>query len=149
MKKVLLMAIVTLFLSSCITKFPYQKESYVINYSHLSENGFFITESNSVSFNYTPLGSVTSIVTDGYEVLSHEKKTYPQNAYPDIVKDVYKYGKYKIADINDALDILYSETKKLGGNGIINLKITYNTTSKTKDGLSINNYVVTGMAIKK
>lgn len=144
MKKYLLLLIAFPLLIGCVSvpKYPYIKTSSVIDYSEFAKRGFFITEANSVSFDYTALGSVSSKVSGGYEVISETRRM-------DMKDDVYsqtksgakiKYGKYIPAYIEDALDAIHNQSIEIGANGVINLRITY------PDNETV---VVTGMAIKR
>ena len=105
-------------MASCATyKYPYTKTFTAIDYSEYSGKGFFITESSSVGFDYTPIGSVFVEISPGYEVLDVKKDSYGN--------DKYVYGdELKIATINDALDELYEKCIRMGANGVIGLKIS-------------------------
>ncbi len=150
MKKILFFTIFVLLVPSCSVKYPYRKYATVIDFTEITKSGFYITESNSVSFNYIPLGSLTSVVESGYEVLG-------SNA-GDSSDDIYKlnsskisYGDYIQAEPNEAIDELVSLSKEMGANGIINLKMNYNPAIYDKNGnvITASSYVVTGMAIKR
>lgn len=100
MKKIISFCVVLLLVTSCTTyKIPYRRYSAAIDFSAYAQKGFFITESNSVNFSYEPLGSITSVVTSGYEVISGNKAANPKD-------DIYnrnskiKYGRYIDADVN-------------------------------------------------
>jgi uncharacterized protein YbjQ (UPF0145 family) len=126
MKKVIfiLIAAISFGLTGCITK-RYAEYSGTLYYDEFDD--FFITESNSVSFDYEPIGSVTAIAESGY-----------------------LKRKYIRATANDALRVLYNEAEKNGANGIINLKITYNWEyDKYGNMISLSSIAVTGMAIRK
>ena len=150
MKKILPLLFVLLVATSCVTfKTPYRSYSNAIDFSSYTRNGFFITESNSVNFPYEPLGSITSVVTSGYEVISGNKAANPKD-------DIYtqnskvKYGRYIDTDVNKALDELCNSARQLGADGIINFHSEY-VPAKYQKGTSItpDSYIVSGMAIRR
>ncbi len=151
MKKILLFAAALLLLSSCGVKYPYNRYSSAIDFSAITRgSNFFITESNSVSFDYKPLGSVSSSVKSGYEVIKGEQKSRPEGySFRELAK--LKFGDYKYATADAAIEELISASKKLGANGIINLKIIYTPAVYDKNGniISPSSYYTTGMAIDK
>lgn len=149
MKKILFISLITLLLSSCATlKPPYSRFSNTVDFSEYTRKGFFITESNSVSFNYNPLGSLTSVVQGGYEVLGREAISSNDEVYG--VNAKVTYGEFIPASIDDALDELYNSARELGANGIINFKLTYYPSEYEKNVLvRHSSYVVSGMAIKR
>lgn len=123
MKRILLILIATISLSSC-GMMKYAEYSTTLNYNRFKN--FFITESNSVSFDYEPIGSVSSMVVSGY------------------VK-----SKRIEASADDALEVLYEEARQSNANGIINLKITYEW-NRDKSGAitSLKCVSASGMAIR-
>jgi hypothetical protein len=126
MKKIFVlmaMAIVSLGLTGCFT--PRYVESSAILYYNNFKN-FFISESNSVSFEYKPVGNVSAIVKSGF------------------IK-----RKWSLASEEDALRLLYDEAKRNKANGIINLKISYGW-QYDKNGkiMLLRDIVATGMAIR-
>lgn len=128
MKKFLLLAIIAVFLNSCISYSYYAVNSYTIDYYKYTEKGFFITESNSVNFNYEPVGSVVVESISGY----------------------YN-SEYVAANIDDAFIKLYQISQKNNANGVINVKINFVNSYQdvsTKE-FHPNRWVVTGMLIKK
>lgn len=54
---------------SCVTTTPLMKVEIVemMDYSQYAKNGFFITEANSVSFEYEPVGIVQVLLLPGEE----------------------------------------------------------------------------------
>lgn len=135
-------------LSSCVSipKDTFHTRSSAVDYTKYSENGFFMTEANSVSFRYEPLGSITAIARGGYEVIgSDDSSNFQDDTYGKPAKKV-KYDEYRSAYPEDALEELYNKALEMGANGVINLKFTYlsQTNSLIPEG-----WMVTGMAIKK
>lgn len=135
MKKILaLYAAAALMMCSCVTPTKFQQNAGFIDYSMFP--GMFLTESNSVSFDYQPVGSLfTEEISGEYQVV---KKKVGNN---DIYGDEYAVvdGKYRHANPQSALAFAADKAKEMGGNGIINLHI-----EKIDGG-----YCVTGMVIKR
>lgn len=147
MKKILLLAVAALAMTSC-SKIPYTSTVTVIDYSYFTKKGFFITEAPSVSFEYEPIGSIMVRVESGHEVIKEERKVSKSILGGEIETYSSKMGKYKVATIDDALDVIYEESVKAGANGLINVKIT--PLSVYQSGQTyITGYIVNGMAIKK
>lgn len=152
MKKILFI-LPLLLLTSCLTtsvvQKPYQVKSVAIDYSKYTQNGFFITESPSVSFDYTPIGSVTVEISSGYEVLEETKDA---NGRPQI-----KYGELKTPSIYDALDELQKKCREMGANGVLNLKVSIGTITVqsiagaygTTNNTEAVKVTVSGMAVKR
>jgi uncharacterized protein YbjQ (UPF0145 family) len=149
MKKIISFCVVLLLVTSCTTyKIPYRRYSGTIDFSAYAQKGFFITESNSVSFSYEPLGSITAVVSSGYEVLNSEKLKSSDDVYGSFQK--IKYGKMIDASVNDALDELYNSARSLGADGIINFRSDYIPATFQKGVLvSPDSYIVSGMAIRR
>jgi len=102
----------------------YTETSSILKYNEYGD--FFLSESNSVSFSYQPIGSVTSNVKTGYE------------------------GKrYIIANAEDALYVLCQEARKNGADGIINLKFTYNWVKLKTGETALSDVSASGMAIRR
>lgn len=149
MKKLLLLWVVVL--SGCSSlKNPFILESVVIDYSKYSEKGFFISESNSVSFEYIAIGSVLSRSESGFEVVDIAEKDskgsdgiYRAEKVPNI-----KYGKYREAYLVEVLDGLYERCISLGADGLIGLKTE--TIYTVINGKSyVTGFAASGMAIKR
>lgn len=117
--------LVAIIATSCSTP-QYTVIDGFIDYSAYGDSNFFITESNSVSFPYEPMGSVTAIVLSGnMPNTSHWVEAKPQAAMRAAVE----------------------KARLAGANGLINLKISsYETTTDGKLRIGL---IVTGMAIKR
>lgn len=141
MRKILFFIFAAFILSSCSSRIPYVKYHSVIDYSEYISRGFFITESNSVSFAYEPIGSVVAGVSSGWEILNSttETTTSDDNVYGTSSKTKIKYGEYVGARLDDAIDLLYKKCIELGADGVINFSFSS----------SGSECVVSGMAIKK
>jgi len=154
MKKLFVLTLLAASLiTSCsvIPKHPYVQESSILDYTAYTSKGFFISESNSVSFNYKAIGSVSAKVESGYIITGVKEKPVPND---DIYKgngrttSKIKYGDYKRANQNDALKEICDRAMEEGGNGIINLNIEP-IISTTQHGTGVTGYFITGMAIRK
>lgn len=136
---------------SVLPKYPYVQESSILDYTAYTSKGFFITESNSVSFDYKAIGSVSAKVESGYIITGVKSKAVPND---DIYKgdgrttSKVKYGGFKMANQNDALKEICDRAMEEGGNGIINLNIEP-IISTTQYGTGVTGYFITGMAIRK
>jgi uncharacterized protein YbjQ (UPF0145 family) len=156
MKKSILLLLTTVLMAGCYPiRFSYHQSSVVLDYSEYTKRGFFLTEANSVSFEYQALGSIFAKVTSGYEILSETSRTgmsddlYGATAS---VKRKVKYGNYKQAYTDDALKVLYAKAREINANGVINLQFTYTPAEyDLKTGLMTypDGVIITGMAIRK
>lgn len=146
MKKIIYLLFV-LTLTSCSTyKIPYDVQSYYTDYSVYAKKGFFITESNSVSFEYTPVGSLIVEVSSGYD--NNVSASSSQKSYSTAKSKSSK--KWRYANVNEALNILYEDALYMRANGIINLQIKIVPAVYNKDVMvSSDRIIISGMAIKK
>lgn len=119
MKTVLSLIFAMAVLTSCSV--PYIKAIGYIDYT-MYDNGFFVTESNSVSFKYESLGSISALVLSGYQD-----------------------GKYVRAYAQDGVTAIVEKAMGERANGVINLKFYPYTDFTTKQ----SGFFVTGMAIRK
>ncbi|TKC06936.1 hypothetical protein [Pedobacter frigoris] len=147
MKKIYFAFALIASLSSCsapIVKPRYIKDVYIFDYSKYADKGFFFSESNSVNFNYIPIGSINAYNESGYEVVSSVKERERNDdvlmAEHSFHTSTTRYGdKLILADRSDLIDEVYKQALKKGANGIINLKFVFTT----------KNVTISGMAIKK
>ncbi|TCK85547.1 hypothetical protein [Albibacterium bauzanense] len=114
------------------------------------------TESNSVSFAYSPIGTVLSNEMSGYKNKEIVKETAIVPAQNNNKDDVYDSASKKanapaaktsnqilLATSENCLHLLIEKAKAMGANGIINLKLT------TNNERGVNGYyTASGMAIK-
>lgn len=137
MKKIYLTCIIAMAaLTSCVTPTKFSQAFGFIDYGMFP--GMFLTESNSVSFEYQPIASLYAEEISGeYKVQKATKKVKNNEIYGDF----YESGptNYRQADPQSALAYAIEKAKAMGGNGIINLNIR-----RTGSG-----YCVTGMVIKR
>jgi len=140
MKKVFLLAVMAMSLFSCTTFAPYKTVSYTTDFTKYSSKNFFMSEANSVSFEYTPIGTIASYSISGST--KDESVVNEGNPYTFDEKTRYKHG-----NVADALQELYETAIKKGANGVINIKVDYFYPDKT---VSIESgYVISGMMIKR
>lgn len=139
-KATLFLFFIAAIFSSCAPSMgKYYMYTSVVDYSRYSQKGFFITESNSVSFEYTPIGSIY------VEVVSGDT--------PIPAKDEMSYETYvfKAANLDDAFQKLVDAGMKRDANGVINVKTEHYKPYYNKEENKIigDSWVVTGMLIKK
>jgi uncharacterized protein YbjQ (UPF0145 family) len=72
----------------------------VVDYSQYTQSGFFLSESNAVSFEYESTGSLQAYIRSG----------------------IHRYPEIRIATMDDAVRVLYEKSVDLKADGIINLK---------------------------
>lgn len=144
MKKLLCILSCFFIMSSCTT-IKYFEYATNIDYSKYYNTDFFITESNSVSFDYIPISSVSVEIVSG-DIVAGERPPMiiKENVYnPEWGK--YKQGIYKEADYSDVLSKIVDECKKYKANGVINLKFI---TKRGEYGKVLSIYA-SGMAINR
>lgn len=133
MKKSLIAIFALIALVGCSTPKFYTSGNFV-DYSKYMEKGFFVSESNSVNFTYTPVGSVSGSCYSGNTSGSTKDKN-------SLLGKMYNY---KFATIEDAMDAMYQIAIEKGANGVINL-----TFSQQIDKSGRSFITASGMAIKK
>jgi hypothetical protein len=149
MKKLVFLILVVGLFTACVT--PKMPEPYgfssFLDYSPLTDKGIFVTESNSVSFDYKTLGSVSATEVAGWVKKGKEPKTIrnlDKNREDDmyIGTDKNQYtgrNVYVAANVDMAMERIISTLQEIGANGIINLKVQGDSHQIT----------ISGMAIKK
>lgn len=146
--KFIFLTLSLLVLSSCSTSIKYCETVGYIDYSQYASKGVFITESNSVNFEYEPLGSISVLVEDGYKKGTRRSKYN----YVDLdgnrhLTEEYEY--WAKASYNSALDVAVDSIISKGGNGIINLKINHTVQPINTKEQYRNIIFLSGMVIKK
>lgn len=139
MKKVLFSFMLVLVMLSCSTV-KYGTYSSMIDFRYYMDKGFFITQSNSVSFDYEPIGYVQAFSYSGVD--DKAKKKYKK----DYEQSFYANEGWREANIYDAIEGLYNECLKNGANGVIDLKMDVVVDDETG---YVKKAIATGMAIKK
>lgn len=121
MKRVLFLFNVTLSLlvTSCVS-LDQMTVTEVIDYSRFLKNGIYVTESNNVDFDYTPIGSVVSVTRGA-------------------IRNAWSYS----VDTEKAFSDIGKKVKAIGADGLINMKISNSYIN------SFYYTTVTGMAIKR
>lgn len=155
MKKVyLLFSFMMIVLTACQSLPAPKSNMAVVDYSVLTNQGVFITESNSVSFPYKPIGSVSIDELGGWVRKADKKRTeymredYYSSSSSSGGRQVYKQV-YQAPEINDMFNKLAAQLHELGANGIINLRITQTFEYSKEVKQSIHRVTISGMAIKK
>ena len=141
MKNLFYILLSVLLFTSC-SMYKSINETVVIDYSRYTSQDFFITESNSVSFDYKPIGSVVTVVKG-----TKKKETGKQDKVDSVQERKKSFFDKPIAEyysVYEAIDEFVRKSKNAGANGTINFKVSY-----TNDKEFGNGYVITGMAIKK
>jgi len=144
MKKLIYASLIGVVLSSCtIVRVPSVQVSSALDYQ---KSGIFLTESNSVSFNYEPVASLSALQISGYATSDKVNKTFTEDVYGTSFTGPQRTtNKFIQASREDVLNELCKKAIEKGANGIINLSIKY--IPRTTDTYS--GYEATGMAIKK
>ena len=134
-KAILILAMASSMLTSCMSSLPKPHCTVsCLDYSRLTSKGIFVTESNSVSFEYKAIGSILVTSVGGWTKENVKKKDY------DGAKIEYKKDSYVGPNVEEAFDALAGKLEKMDANGIINLKII---------SMSSNTIQISGMAIKR
>lgn len=134
MKKVFLLLLTTIALSSCVVR-SYYVEKGSIDYSQYTKEGFFMTEAPSVSFNYEPVASVYAIIYSGEDKEWAKKNKSKENPFP---------SKRRKPTYTEGIDVIYKDAISKGANGIMGLKYHAIHTDGYLDYVHVE-----GMAIKK
>lgn len=149
MKKVILLIFAIGLFTSCVTpqlSEPYGFSSF-LDYSPLTEKGIYVTESNSVSFDYKTIGSISVTEVHGWVKKGKEKKKSKKTVYGRD-DDMYvrqernqNAGKnvYVAPSLEVAMDRMANTLNEVGANGIINLKVRSEA----------DRIIISGMAIHK
>lgn len=149
MKKVLLILCVAVFvLASCAVRTPYSVRSRVIDFTEITRTGFFITESNSVSFDYEQIGRVTTVAQSGWEVTGRRRGA--DDIEPGATDTWARFGDYIYASPDVAIYELVQRARAIGANGIIDLSIEF--FPEIIQGGAIrrhSSFVVSGRAIRR
>lgn len=116
----------------------------MIDYSMLTKEGYFVTESNSVSFDYEAIGSIYAVEVGGW--VSKDGKTGPTDLKEKYYINSNHKQVYQAPNLQKVYRNLANKLKSVGANGIINLKVNFTTDSSIGNPQKI---VITGMAIKK
>lgn len=123
--KIVFLSLCCLLISSCETvNIPQVTVTVLRDYTPMTDKGIFVTESNSVDFDYVPLGSVVSVTSGAYH------------------SSIETGSQSKSVDLGKAFDDISTKLVEKGANGLINLKIESSYIGYT------HYMTVTGMAIR-
>ncbi len=146
MKKLLSILAVAFIMAACSS--PMRHATYFLDYAQAGGSEVFISEANTVNFDYTPLGSIIVEETPGMvtvrgNVSEKENKRMRDDIYGE--ESGRKNMKvYSNASTQSALNYAVQEVKAIGGDGLINLKFS---TQLDKNSRVI--VVISGMVIKR
>lgn len=155
MKKVFYFAaaLVCLLFASCAPRIQFTRVVALLDLRPLTNDGFFITESDAVGFDYQAIGVMSLLEISGedknYETPKTviEKNTDDDLYYKSYVSKPSKH--WKNANGYSALSELVRKAKEEGGNGIINLKVKYNYEYVNGRPSNLVSVEATGMVIKR
>lgn len=127
MNKTIYALLLTLIFSACGSLPVPESRVGVIDYTPLLKAGIYVTESNSVNFDYTAIGSIVATEKGGWV-----------------------NGKAKRPATEDALKNIIKELERMGANGIINLNIipSVQMSDDLMSKVFVSVITVKGMAIK-
>lgn len=134
----LIIVVLSIILTSCTVIKSIRTASFI---DFTKYEGFYLSQSPTADFKYTPLGLVTSYVKSGSERRTgNEKRQY------DSGFEIGGGGNYIYVPVKaqDAVDMLYKKAKEMGATGILNIQVTY-----LPDASIYFGYSASGMAIKK
>lgn len=150
MKKLILLVITiaAVVMTSCApnaTNF-FKQVAYTLDYQKAGKGRVFITEANSVSFEYTPIASILVIEESGKSVVKEtEVETIGDEVYGKQSMIKVQTKGWREANLYSALTFAVEQCENLGGDGIINLKNRIITDNQTNH----SSIEITGMVIKR
>lgn len=130
-KLTIIVALLTLmFMVSCMPKNAFVQVIGCMDYQKIGHGKVFISEANSVSFEYTPIVSISVSELSGHVIKTKKAKANKPNInegvgdgiYYASEKDKTEYGDYREASYESALKRAVAICEDNGGDGIINLK---------------------------
>lgn len=148
MKRFFLTLVCLTSLTSCSVKIPYVQETYFTDYRSFMDKGFFITESDAVSFDYDAIGSMSIEQRSGHEFTVKKGDNFYSEYYSQVEQ---KWGKFKKASLEEAMNYFYEEAKDKGADGTIKFKVETIFEEKQSYGIMVKTpigYIISGMLIK-
>lgn len=140
MKKALLLLSIFVF-SSCLTP-KFSQYVGMVDFRPYMEEGFLVTRSNSVSFDYEPIGYVEAIVESG-----NDKSVKVENKYKkEFEQTYYTNAKWRSATSEDAMKVIVEKSKQAGADALIGIDFKVYANSSTG---GIDRVYASGMAIKR
>lgn len=152
-KHFLLCAVCVIFfsLTSCFPTQKFSRTLSFVDFSSYTKDGFFLTELESVPFDYTTIGTMSVSETSGVdkEYVQDAKeatgfKKYEDGIYGSPSKKTDKH--WRSANFYSCLDALVEEAKFAGGDGIVKLQMGFGFDKEGRWDGSLN---VSGMVIKR
>lgn len=145
--KFIMASMIAIMLNSCVSAPKFEQYVGFIDYVKIAdEYNVFVTEANSVSFDYSPVGSIDVTEISGMKEVP-VVSSVPSDTIKSSVKSAKGYSKtkslYVLATPESAVCFAAKKAKEMGGNGIINLDIQF-TVHNNRPA-----YVVSGMVIKR
>lgn len=117
-------------ITSC-TSVKFGHTTSYLDYSRFSDQGFFVTEANTVPFDYTPVGSMSvteySGMDDSKEFRQTRENLKEGKKFDDGIYDSKtpkNKSKWHTANVNSALDAIVERARIAGGNGLMDMQIT-------------------------
>ena len=148
MKKALFLLVSMFIFASCATYQPAPKSFIsMIDYSTFTKQGIYVTESNSVNFDYEAIGSICVEELGGW--VSKKKSEYSDPKEQYYIGSGMRNKVYIQPDIQEAFKKLMDKLSQSGANGLINMRIEFTTELDLTSKLTIDKIIVSGMAIKR
>lgn len=148
-KKIASLLFYFLVLSACsVSNLPTPKSNVgMVDYSTLTQQGYFVTESNSGNFDYKAIGSIYAEEVGGWvskdgisEPIDPKEKYYITSNHKQV---------YQAPSLQKAYSNIANKLNSVGANGIINLKISFTTATTIGNHYYPEKIVITDMAIKR
>lgn len=139
MKKFIPIIVLALSMSSCLPNFYQSIKS--VSFQDASQNGaIFLSESNSVNFDYTSIASIMVEESSG-KVKNKSTEKNKGEIYGNEGAGKFFFGRqdWRNSSCQSALNFAVDKCVQMGGDGIINIEIISNPTK----------VFVTGMVIKR
>lgn len=140
MKKFTFILTVILMLAGCRTSTFFTVDTYLFDLRKYAEKGFYMSFTG-INQNYMPLGEITVVCQDGYDINTVRLKGNEGYEYGVLTKESKKIE----CKESLVLEQLYNNAKAIGADGIINIEF-----NKTQ-GKGLGNkkeMTATGLAVK-
>jgi hypothetical protein len=138
MKKILLISTLFMMLLTSCSTVP-KSSFYYTDFKQFYDDGFFVTESNSLPFDYIPMGSL-KVVNNWDEIVVKGQKV--KNTKEVMVDDIYSEGtrtivpkKVTAPTAESALKEAKAFADKQGADGIMNLDIRHKDNAVILNGM--------------
>lgn len=139
----------TFFLCSCFTPRKFGYSTRYFDYSEYVNTGFFITESTTVPFEYSPVGSMSVTEYSGEDKTNVVVKS-PSKSSEDL-DGIYgmtpkRPKNYREATAKSAVAAMVERARKVGANGLVGISIHTDVDENSQTVLSVT---VSGMLINR